>query len=212
MRAFAAKVQTPIDRGGPAAFHAPSMKCAVFFLSLLLAAPVLARGALAAVTDDGLSPAANAAYLTASTAKPGTVVRPSGLQYRILRRGFGRLVTASDVVRIAYTIRLVNGTVADHTPSNLPTALSVGSAGMAGLSEALKLMHEGDRWELVIPAHLALGSRGTANGAVPPDQTLIIDLTLISATAAQPGDAAPGNPLSVWGYGNRAGAAFTIRP
>ena len=40
--------------------------------------------------DPSLSPEANAAYLKANATKPGVVVRPSGLQYKVLRTGFGK--------------------------------------------------------------------------------------------------------------------------
>lgn len=178
------------------------MKHLAVIFALLSAAPAFAA-------EDALGPAANAAYLAASAARPGTIIRPSGLQYRILRRGFGRRVTANDVAKIAYSIRLVNGVVADHTPANLPTALAVSTAGLAGLSEALLLMHEGDRWELVMPANLALGTRG--GGGVPPGQVLTFDLTVISSAAPLPGQAPPDNPLSVWGNGYSQGATLTIR-
>jgi FKBP-type peptidyl-prolyl cis-trans isomerase len=42
------------------------------------------------------------------------------------------------------------------------------------------LMREGDEWELVIPANLAYGARGAGGGAIPPNQVLVFDLTLIS--------------------------------
>jgi hypothetical protein len=83
---------------------------------------------------------------------------------------------------------------------------------MAGLAEALPLMHVGDRWQLVLPANLALGSKGAANGAVPPNQTLLFDLTLIAAAPPAPGQVAAENPFSVWSNGRENGASFTIRP
>ena len=53
-----------------------------------------------------------------------------------------------------------------------------------GWAEALQLMREGDHWELTIPAHLAYGARGAAGGLVPPNQTLLFDIRLISTTPA----------------------------
>jgi hypothetical protein len=83
---------------------------------------------------------------------------------------------------------------------------------MAGLAEALALMHVGDRWQLVLPANLALGAKGAANSAVPPNQTLLFDLTLISASPPAPGQTVAENPFSVWSNGRENGASFTIKP
>ena len=171
---------------------------------LLLAAPALAE-------DVALSAAANAAFLAESAKKPGTIVRPSGLQYRIQRSGTGRRPGGNDVVRIAYKVSLINGVVVDATTPVLPASLGMANVSMAGLAEALSLMHAGDRWQLVLPANLALGTKGAANGAIPPNQTLLFDLTLIAAAPPASGQEAAENPFSLWGNGRETGAAFTIR-
>jgi FKBP-type peptidyl-prolyl cis-trans isomerase len=178
------------------------------FLLLLLAA----MPAMAAPADDTLSAAANAAFLKANAARPGTVVRPSGLQYRVLKPGFGRRPGANDVVRILFKARLIDGRPVDGTAPGLPAAMAMSSVGLSGLSEALGLMHEGDRWELVIPAALGFGVKAAANGAIPPDQTLIFDLTLVSAAPPQPGEALGDNPLSYWSNGREMGGTLTIHP
>jgi FKBP-type peptidyl-prolyl cis-trans isomerase len=54
-----------------------------------------------------------------------------------------------------------------------------------GWTEGLQLMREGDEWELVIPSNLAYGGRG-AGGVIPPNQTLVFDLTLISVAEPPP--------------------------
>jgi FKBP-type peptidyl-prolyl cis-trans isomerase len=176
-------------------------------LVLLLCAPLAAQAA-----DDPLSAGANAAFLAADAAKPGTVIRPSGLHYRILRRGAGNRPGSNDVVRLAYAIRLIDGTLVDATTPVLPATLVMNSIAMAGLVEALSLMHAGDRWQLVIPANLAFGGKGAMNGAIPANQTLLMDVTLISAAPQQPGQSVTDNPFSVWSNGRENGAAFTIRP
>jgi FKBP-type peptidyl-prolyl cis-trans isomerase len=162
--------------------------------------------------DDPLSAAANTAFLAANARKSGTVIRPSGLQYRIQRNGTGKRPGGGDVVRLGYAIRLINGTLVDSTTPVLPAALAMGSLAMAGLAEALALMHEGDRWQLVIPANLAFGDKGAMNGTIPPNQTLVMDLTLVSAAPPEPGQSVTESPFSVWSNGRENGATFTIRP
>jgi FKBP-type peptidyl-prolyl cis-trans isomerase len=178
-----------------------------FFVLFLLAAAAPARAA-----DDPLGAAANTAFLADDARKPGTVVQPSGLHYRVLRRGFGGRAGPNDVVRINYSVRLIDGRLVDGSTPSLPPALAISTLSLRGLSEALQLMHVGDHWQVVVPANLAFGVKGSANGAIPPGQTLIFDLTLLEAAAPRPGEAPPENPFSVWSNGRENGAAFTFRP
>jgi FKBP-type peptidyl-prolyl cis-trans isomerase len=180
------------------------------FFSVLALLFATSFPALAA--DDALSAAANAAYLAGSAKQPGTVLRPSGLQYRVLRHGAGKRPGGNDVVRLAYSIRLINGTLVDSTTPVLPSAFAMGSVGLAGLAEALSLMHVGDRWQLVIPPNLAFGGKGAMNGAIPPDQALLMDVTLLSAAPPGPGASVSESPFSVWSNGRESGASLTIRP
>ena len=115
------------------------------------------------------------------------------------------------MVRVAYAMRLINGTVVDSTTPVLPASLLIGTVSLAGLAEALPLMHEGDRWQLVIPANLAFGPKGAMNGAVGPDQVLVMDVTLISTAPPQPGQTVTQSPFSLWGNGRENGASFTLK-
>ncbi|MBN9589939.1 MAG: FKBP-type peptidyl-prolyl cis-trans isomerase [Alphaproteobacteria bacterium] len=156
------------------------------------------------------TPAAIAAFLAANAKAPGVVVRPDGLQYSILHSGVGRRAMPSDYARIAYTGRLIDGTTVDGTSPGLPVTLAI-SSGIAGLSEALSMMHEGDRWRLVVPANLAFGTKGA--GEVPPGQALVIDVTLIAAeTPARARAEAGSNPLSFAGNSQQQNLLFTFRP
>lgn len=181
------------------------MRFAALLLCLLLgASPVLA--------DDALSPAANAAYLAAHAKKPGVITRASGLQYQVLRSGVGRRPGRNDVVRIHYVMRLINGVAIDATTPSLPAAVMLSSVSLAGLGEALSLMREGDRWQVVMPPNLGFGAAPAVGGTVPPGQALVMDVTLISAVTPRVGEAPPPNPFSLWGNGYMSGAAITIRP
>jgi FKBP-type peptidyl-prolyl cis-trans isomerase len=177
------------------------------FLALLFLAPSLGVAA-----EDPLGASANSAFLAANAAKPGTIARSSGLQYRVLRSGAGKRPGGGDIIRLSYAIRLINGTVVDSTTPVLPATLAVSSVAMAGLAEAMSLMHTGDRWQLTIPANLAFGGKGAMNGAIPPNQTLLMDVSLLSAAAPQPGQTVTESPFSLWSNGRENGATFTIKP
>jgi FKBP-type peptidyl-prolyl cis-trans isomerase len=144
----------------------------------LLAVPAMAA-------DSSLSAQANAAFLNDNAKKPGVIVRPSGLQYRILRSGFGKRPGAFDSVTVSYKGSLINGTVFDATEESLPATFVVNQL-IPGWTEALELMREGDHWQLVIPANLGYGARGAGNGVIPPNQTLVFDLEMIKVTPAPP--------------------------
>jgi FKBP-type peptidyl-prolyl cis-trans isomerase len=151
-------------------------------LALLLAVLPMAAGP-AGAADDALSLEANQAFLAANAKKPGVIVRPDGLQFKILRNGFGKRPYLTDSAQVYYTGMLINGTVFDGTSPGLPATFKV-NAVIPGWIEAMTLMREGDHWQLVIPANLAYGSRGAGNGTIPPNQVLIFDLQLISTKPA----------------------------
>jgi len=153
------------------------------FPALYCLAPIPARAA-----DDALSLEANKAFLAANAKQPGVIVRPDGLQFKILQNGFGQRPGLTDSVQIYYTGVLINGTLFDGTSPGLPATFKVNSV-IPGWVEALTLMREGDHWQVVIPADLAYGGRSAGNGLIPPNQTLVFDMRLISTKpAAKRGD------------------------
>jgi FKBP-type peptidyl-prolyl cis-trans isomerase len=147
----------------------------------ILALVLMALPAYAA--DDALSLEANQAFLAANAKKPGVFTRPDGLQFKILQNGFGKRPSITDTVKVYFTGTMINGTVFDGTSPGLPANFKV-NAVIPGWIEALSLMREGDHWQLVIPANLGYGDRGAGNGTIPPNQTLVFDMTLISTKPA----------------------------
>ena len=158
------------------------MKRLAAVLALVLAAFVPAS-ILAHAASDSLSLEANQAYLAANAKKKGVIVRTDGLQFKILQNGFGKRPQPTDTVRVYYTGRLINGTLFDGTSPGLPASFKV-SQVVPGWVEALQLMREGDHWQLVIPSTMGYGSRGAADGLIPPNQTLVFDIRLLATTPA----------------------------
>jgi FKBP-type peptidyl-prolyl cis-trans isomerase FklB len=158
-----------------------------------MAAAMAAFGARAAVGS--LSAEANAQFLAENAKKPGVIVRPSGLQYRILHNGFGKRPSPNDMVTVYYTGSLINGTVFDGTEPGLPAQFKA-SQLIVGWTEALEQMREGDHWQIFIPAQLAYGARGAGGGAIPPNQALVFDLQLVEVTTPkeQPKKEEEGSP------------------
>ena len=148
--------------------------------ALAQAAPASAQ---AKPVADALSIDANLRYLEENKVKKGVILRPSGLQFRILQNGFGKRPQRTDTVKVYYTGKLINGVVFDGTSPGLPASLNLSSV-IPGWIEALQIMREGDRWQLVIPPNLGYGVRGAGEGAIPPNQTLIFDIKLVETTPA----------------------------
>jgi FKBP-type peptidyl-prolyl cis-trans isomerase FklB len=138
----------------------------------------------AQAADPSLSAQANAAFIAAYDKKPGVTQRPSGLRYRILQNGFGKRPTAFDTATVYYKGSLINGKVFDATEPGFPANFAVNGV-IAGWTEALELMREGDHWELMIPANLGYGMRG-AGDAIPPNQTLVFDVQLVKVSPPPP--------------------------
>jgi FKBP-type peptidyl-prolyl cis-trans isomerase len=133
---------------------------------------------------------AGEAFLAANKAKEGVVTLPSGLQYKVLKAGEGKKPAAEDTVVCHYRGTLIDGTEFDSSYSrNEPLTIPVNRI-IRGWSEALQLMPVGAKWQLVIPANLAYGERGTP-GPIGPNAVLIFEVELLSikekpATATAP--------------------------
>ena len=155
------------------------MKFVAAFLALLWAGWT-ATPALAA---DVLSIETNLKFLEDNKKMKGVITRPSGLEFRIIQNGYGKRPQSTDTVKVYYTGKMINGVVFDGTSPGLPASFKLNSV-IPGWIEALQLMREGDHWQLVIPPNLGYGVRGSTDGSIPPNQTLIFDIKLLETTPA----------------------------
>lgn len=117
-------------------------------------------------------------FLLKNKAQTGVVALPSGLQYKVLKRGTGASPTAADKVKVHYHGTLIDGTVFDSSVKRgEPISFGVTQV-IKGWGEALQKMKVGDKWQLFIPPNLAYGQRGT-QGAIGPNATLIFEVELL---------------------------------
>jgi FKBP-type peptidyl-prolyl cis-trans isomerase FklB len=128
-------------------------------------------------------------FLEQNKKKDGVKVLASGLQYKVLKSGAedGKKPKASDTVTTHYKGTLLDGTEFDSSyKRGEPTSFPVEGV-IAGWTEALQLMKPGDKWQLFVPPELGYGARGTPDGKIGPNQTLVFEVELISI--ADPKDA-----------------------
>jgi FKBP-type peptidyl-prolyl cis-trans isomerase FklB len=120
-----------------------------------------------------------AAFLASNKTKEGVVVLPSGLQYKILKRGAGARPTASDAVNCNYRGTLLNGDEFDSSYKRGDPATFMLREAIPGWAEALQLMPVGSKWQLFIPPELAYGDAGRGTD-IGPDATVILEVELVS--------------------------------
>ena len=119
------------------------------------------------------------AFLEQNKTKPGVKVTPSGLQYKIVSEGTGKMPTSTDSVTVNYKGTLINGTVFDNSYDRGEPATFILSAVIPGWTEGLQLMKEGGKARLFIPSNLAYGERH-AGPNIGPNSTLIFDVELVN--------------------------------
>ncbi len=117
-------------------------------------------------------------FLAENARKDGVTTTPSGLQYKVLVKGYGATPKRTDKVKVHYEGKLVDGTVFDASRRHGTEPISFrADQVIKGWTEALTMMPVGSKWQLFIPQELAYGSR--AAGQIPPYSTLIFTVELI---------------------------------
>lgn len=120
----------------------------------------------------------NEKWLAENSSKPGVHTTPSGLQYKVIRKGNGKVPAEDSEIACHYEGRLIDGTVFDSSYKRKETAKITVNQVIKGWTEALCMMPAGSIWEIYVPQHLAYGSREA--GEIKPFSTLIFRLELIS--------------------------------
>jgi len=97
---------------------------------------------------------------------------PSGLQYRVLRKGTGANPKATSNVKVNYHGWLDDGKVFDSSYQR-GEAIEFGlNQVIPGWTEGMQLVGKGGMIELTIPSNIGYGPRGTPGGPIPPNATL----------------------------------------
>ena len=119
------------------------------------------------------------AFLAENKTKQGVKTTPSGLQYKVLIEGKGKVPTSNDTVIAHYRGSLINGTEFDSSyRRGEPMEFAV-TRVIKGWTEALLMMPVGSKWQLFIPPDLAYGENVPRGSNIPPNSALLFDIELV---------------------------------
>lgn len=120
----------------------------------------------------------NKKWLADNAKNAGVITLPSGLQYKVLTEGTGKVAGKDDNVTVKYEGKMIDGTVFDSSYARTPDTTSFKPTQVIkGWTEALCMMPEGSVWELYIPQELAYGERPA--GKIKPYSTLIFKVEVV---------------------------------
>jgi FKBP-type peptidyl-prolyl cis-trans isomerase FklB len=117
-------------------------------------------------------------FLEKNKQEKGVITLPDGLQYKVLNSGNGQKPKETDKVKCNYKGTLIDGTEFDNSYKRGQPATFAVNGVIKGWTEALQLMHVGDKWQLFIPYDLAYGEQGRPP-RIPPAATLIFEIELL---------------------------------
>ena len=106
----------------------------------------------------------------------------SGIAYKVLAAGEGKNFSDSDIVKVNYVGRHINGEEFDKSGEN-PVPFNLKQV-IPGFSEMIQLMKPGSKVTVVIPGELAYGPQG--NRGIEPNETLIFDIETLGIDDSKP--------------------------
>jgi FKBP-type peptidyl-prolyl cis-trans isomerase len=152
----------------------------LLLLTAVIAAVVATAGCSAASTSG--APASSANTPAESTPTAGHAV-PAATELKIEDKvaGTGPAAKTGDLLTVHYTGWLSDGTEFESSLESgqpIQFALGVGEV-IPGWDQGVVGMKEGGVRRLTIPPGLAYGSAGAGGGAIPPNATLVFEITLV---------------------------------
>jgi FKBP-type peptidyl-prolyl cis-trans isomerase FklB len=118
-------------------------------------------------------------FLDENKKRSGVIELPSGLQYEVIAKGdsTSAMPKLQDTFVVNYAGTLTDGTEFDNSYKRGEPLMYPVGAVIRGWTEALQLMHIGDKWKLYIPSELGYGDRG--NGQIPGGAALVFEMELL---------------------------------
>ncbi len=126
-------------------------------------------------------------FLAENADKPGVQVKPSGLQYKVLREGEGASPGPQDVVVVHYEGTTIDGEIFDSSYKRGEPARFPLNQVIRGWTEGLMDMKPGGERMLYLPADLAYGAR-SPSPAIPANSALIFKVELLEVQTSATGE------------------------
>lgn len=116
-------------------------------------------------------------FLAENKQKPEVIELASGVQYKILKKGSGRIPRSTSKVKVHYEGRTIDGNVFDSSYNRGEATVFTANQVIKGWTEILEIMPVNSVWEIYIPAELAYGERKA--GDIKPFSALIFKVELL---------------------------------
>jgi FKBP-type peptidyl-prolyl cis-trans isomerase len=116
-------------------------------------------------------------------AAPRTLDRGDGLIVEITKDGYGPVSKIGDEVSLVYTARAKSNdqVIASSREWSVPFRMRLGEKGvLPGLGRGIEGLRAGTMARIEIPPALAYGPDGNPGSNVPPDETLLVDVEILS--------------------------------
>ena len=113
------------------------------------------------------------------TADPTIKKTASGLAYKVIREGKGAKLQESQVARVHYVGKHIDGTVFDSSRQRGQVAEFAPSDVISGFKEGLLMMNPGSVYRFYIPGSLGYGEKGVPGGQIGPNEMLVFEVELL---------------------------------
>jgi FKBP-type peptidyl-prolyl cis-trans isomerase FklB len=117
-------------------------------------------------------------FLNENRKDPEVVVLRSGVQYKVLTKGTGKIPGAKANVLVKYTGCRMDGSEFDSSEKRGGTATINLHSTIPGWTDAVSRMPVGSRWKIFIPPDHAYGDEGSP-GLIEPGLALVFDVELV---------------------------------
>ena len=118
-------------------------------------------------------------FLEENKKKEGVVTLPSGLQYKVLKEGEGKLPGPTDIVTLNYRGMFIDGAEFDSSAMHgKPLEVALDGSFIPGMTDALKMMKVGSKWIIYIPPDLGYEEKGMPP-VIGPNAVLIFEVEVL---------------------------------
>jgi len=133
------------------------------------------------------------AYFDKLAQDKAVTILPSGLAFQVIKEGTGAKPQVTDIVKVHYTGKLLDGTVFDSSEGREPVEFPLNGV-IPGWTEGVQQVGVGGKIRLHIPSKLAYGDQPA--GRIPPGSTLVFEVELLDAKAPAPAPAPVAAPAA----------------